>query len=106
MKRKTWLKSFVGSTLLVCGLSQAVLPEGYEQVPRVEFNCKGLRDVVFKENGDLTINGKTYRLEGGYQDTLFFNNKVSLIGDLNGDELLFDKSRIIYGGKAYRCTAE
>ena len=91
--------------LAMSTLAQAA-PADHDQVTRFEFNCKGLRDVVFKQNGDLTINGKTYRLEGGHMDMLFFDNKVTLQGELDGEELFFDKSQIVYGGKSYECIVE
>lgn len=75
------------------------------QIPRVEFECKGLRGVVFNEDGTLEINNKSFRLEGGQGDMLFFDNKVTLRGELEGDQLMFDNTQIIYGGKAYRCNA-
>ncbi|XAO54173.1 hypothetical protein [Yersinia phage vB_YenM_P744] len=82
------------------------MPKDAQHISRIDFDCKGLRGVSFREDGSLTINGKSFKLEGGYNEELYFDNKVELIGKIDGEELYFDKSQIKYNGNLYRCNVK
>lgn len=85
----------------------ASLPADAMRTPSIEFFCKGLRDVVFYDNGDLSINHKTFKLRS-YPGSLVleFDNKVYMSGKRDGDNLMLDNAVIIYEGQKYQCRAE
>lgn len=91
--------------LVLAPVFAAGIPQDAERTPRIEFMCDGLPDVVFNQDGSLGANGKEYRLEAGHQGMLFFSEGVTLRGELVGDNVYFDRSQIIVGGKKFECVA-
>lgn len=108
-KNKDWHWLILGVVLLLIamGLRHAnAMPSGAMTTPSIEFDCKGLRGVVLKGNGDLTINGKSFELRGGHNSTtILFENKVTMTGEREGDNLMLDNAVINYGGTKYYCRA-
>ena len=105
-----WLLLFLVAWLLwgvVTFKAEASLPADAMRTPSIEFSCKGLRDVVFYDNGDLSINNKTFKLHS-YPGSLVleFDNKVYMSGKREGDNLMLDNAVIIYEGQKYQCRAE
>lgn len=112
LKNKDMFWAGIAAVLLVftLGVSKGYaneLPEGSMSSPSIEFACKGLRDVVFYTNGDLTINGKTFKYRGGSgESTLVFDNKVYMEGKRAGSNLLLDNAVIKYQNEYYRCIGQ
>ncbi|MCR8526287.1 hypothetical protein WB334_25425, partial [Escherichia coli] len=74
--------------------------------PSIELSCNGLHDVVLTTTGLLTVNGKIYRLSSGYLNKMVFTDNVILEGELDGDQLYFDRSHVTIDGRRYACRAE
>ena len=93
--------------LAMASSSVYAMPLNSMQVPSIEFNCKGLRDVVLWDNGSLTINGKSFDMRGtAGKATIQFDNKVTITGQREGDDLWLDEAVIKYDGTNYKCRAE
>ena len=104
-----WMCIAAVALVFTLGMSKcrADLPADVMRTPSIEFSCKGLRDVVFYDNGDLSINNKTFKLRS-YPGSLVleFDNKVYMSGKRDGDNLMLDNAVIIYEGQKYQCRAE
>lgn len=111
-RRQAWISTFVGSALFWAGLGlvgyKALAAEPTERtvIPFIEFNCKGISDVMLTQDGMLTAGGKIYKLSHGYLNQMVFSGGVILEGEIEGDALYFDRSTLRIGGQSYTCRAE
>ena len=93
--------------LAMVSTAQAAIPPGAMVTPSIEFSCKGLRGVVLWSNGTLDINAKSLYMRGQPGSaTIEFDNKVTLTGVREGDDLYLDDAVIRYEGKNYKCRAQ